>query len=354
MMSVPGDPSLSFLLLLLFGHLAHSLLCIVYFGGSFLDPGFSSCARKGKQSTPDPFSLFLSRREAILSSSAGRTILPPQQQGRDFFAPLQISFLAPPAFSICSVLFLLARKKRNTESGIYGKSRSEKNKRLSLTPRPTTNRAGGKSPTSVAFPFHVPKQRKLLCVLSPPKKSALSNRLFPPAAAGRIWLEESVGLFPIPLLPPKKGVPTERPAKLFPFPPELLPPTLSFFAAKCVSNCPNPELASSVFPIGKKEKRGMGKERIGSRPAALFFPFCSAIFADYSSFPPFPSFPRQAFIANKMPSPLLSPLYCEAATGPWGRAEGATGPLKPPFPSPSLPPRWIGGKGMGRWTWALF
>ena len=170
MMSVPGDPSLSFLLLLLFGHLAHSLLCIVYFGGSFLDPGFSSCARKGKQSTPDPFSLFLSRREAILSSSAGRTILPPQQQGRDFFAPLQISFLAPPAFSICSVLFLLARKKRNTESGIYGKSRSEKNKRLSLTPRPTTNRAGGKSPTSVAFPFHVPKQRKLLCVLSPPKK----------------------------------------------------------------------------------------------------------------------------------------------------------------------------------------
>ncbi len=329
MMSVPGDPSLSFLLLLLFGHLAHSLLCIVYFGGSFLDPGFSSCARKGKQSTPDPFSLFLSRREAILSSSAGRTILPPQQQGRDFFAPLQISFLAPPAFSICSVLFLLARKKRNTESGIYGKSRSEKNKRLSLTPRPTTNRAGGKSPTSVAFPFHVPKQRKLLCVLSPPKKSALSNRLFPPAAAGRIWLEESEGLFPIPLLPPpqkKKAFQLSGQQNFFPSPRSFsLPPSLFLLRNACrTARTPNWHR-----PFSQSEKKRREEwEKKGSVAALLPFSSLSVPLSSQITPPSLlsPPSPDRLLLPIKCLPPSFLPYIARQPPGRGGGRRGQQGP----------------------------
>ncbi len=204
MMSVPGDPSLSFLLLLLFGHLAHSLLCIVYFGGSFLDPGFSSCARKGKQSTPDPFSLFLSRKEAILSSSAGRTILPPQQQGRDFFAPLQISFLEPPAFSICSVLFLLDRKKRNTESGIYGKSQSEKNKRLSHHAKANNQQSWGKITDISSFPLPCSETEETFVCSLPSQKKCVEQQTFPTGGGRENLARGKRGPFPDSTPPPPK------------------------------------------------------------------------------------------------------------------------------------------------------
>ena len=164
-----------------------------------------------------------------------------------------------------------------------------------------------------------------MCSL-PSQKSALSNRLFPPAAAGRIWLEESVGLFPIPLLPPKKGVPTERPAKLFPFPRNFsLPPSLFLLRNACrMARTPNWHR-----PFSQSEKKRREEwEKKGSVAALLPFSSLSVPLSSQITPPSLlsPPSPDRLLLPIKCLPPSFLPYIARQPPGRGGGRRGQQGP----------------------------